>query len=74
MSVEGVLAFWYLDDTETRRYPMFNKGDQVTYQMNKATRGNATVERISTAKKNHVYIITETEGTILVPVSELVAR
>jgi hypothetical protein len=46
-------------------------GAKVTYQKNKRERGNATVERVSTTKKHHVYIKTETEGTLLVPVSEL---
>lgn len=53
---------------------MFNVGDKVTYRLNKRERGNATISLVSTAKRNHVYIVTETEGTILVPVSELVAR
>lgn len=53
---------------------MFTPGTKVTYQLNKRERGNAVVKSVSTVKKNHVYIVTETEGTILVPVSELVAR
>jgi hypothetical protein len=58
-----------------RRFKMFNVGDKVTYQLNKKTRGNAVVTRISTGpKKGRVYIKTETEGTLLVYVGELVAR
>ncbi len=56
----------------------FSAGDPVTYdlQPNKrnSPRGNAVFKSVSTAKKNHAYIETETEGTILVPISELLAR
>ncbi len=52
---------------------MFKPNDAVTYQLNKTTRGNAVIKMASAAKRNHFYIVTETQGTILVPVSELVA-
>lgn len=56
----------------------FNPGDKVTYslQPNKrlSPKGNAVFKSISSAKKNHAYIETETQGTILVPLSELSPR
>lgn len=52
----------------------FQKGDPVTYdlQPNKrnSPRGNAVFKMMS-SKKNHAYIETETEGTIMVPLAEL---
>jgi hypothetical protein len=52
---------------------MFESGQAVTYQKNRKERGNAVIHSKSAAKKNHYYIVTETEGMILVPVNELVA-
>jgi len=50
----------------------FKQGDVVTYQKSKKERGNATIKSASTGpKKNHFYIATEKEGTILVPAGEL---
>jgi len=49
----------------------FKKGDAVTYQKNKKERGQATIHSPSTTKKNHWYINTKDEGTILVPHKEL---
>lgn len=55
----------------------FQKGDLVTYDLDpkkrNSPRGNAVFKTMST-KKNHAYIDTETEGTILVPVGELAHR
>jgi len=51
---------------------MFEPGTKVSYQMNKRERGTAVVKSLSTAKRDHAYIITEREGTILVPLGELV--
>lgn len=55
----------------------FQKGDPVTYdlQPNKrnSPRGNAVFKQMS-SKKNHAYIETETEGTIMVPLAELAPR
>lgn len=51
---------------------MFTAGTKVTYQLNKTIRGNAVISSKSTAKRTpHYYILTETEGTILVPATEL---
>lgn len=49
----------------------FAVGRPVSYQKNKRERGNAVIQRKSTAKANHYYIVTETEGTLLVPEYEL---
>jgi hypothetical protein len=49
----------------------FKVGDKVTYQKSKKERGNAVISSASAAKKNHFYIKTEKEGTIMVPVGEL---
>lgn len=49
----------------------FKTGDKVTYQKSKKERGNAVISSASTAKKNHFYIKTEKEGTIMVPAGEL---
>lgn len=49
----------------------FKQGDKVTYQKTKRERGKAVVSRASTAPGNRVYIVTETEGTLLVSASEL---
>lgn len=55
----------------------FTAGDPVTYdlQPNKrnSPRGNAVFKAMS-SKKNHAYIETETEGTIMVPIAELELR
>ena len=53
---------------------MFEAKTPVTYQKTKTERGNAIVAGPSATKRNHFYIITETEGTILVPAGELVAK
>ena len=61
---------------------MFEAKTPVTYQKTKTERGNAIVTLNgrresagpSATKRNHFYIITETEGTILVPAGELVAK
>jgi hypothetical protein len=49
----------------------FKVGDKVTYQKSKRERGNAVISSISAAKKNHFYLKTEKEGTIMVPRGEL---
>lgn len=52
----------------------FNIGDKVTYLINPKKRdsalGNAVVSCLSHNPKK-VYIVTETEGTLFVPVNEL---
>ena len=50
----------------------FKVGDRVTYNTYKKNqRGKAVITRVSTAKKNHFYINTDKEGTIMVPMDEL---
>lgn len=49
-------------------------GTPVTYRTDKNQRGNAVVLSASKAKRDYVYIKTETEGTLLVPVKELENR
>jgi hypothetical protein len=49
----------------------YKKGDAVTYQKNKKERGQANIHSRSTTKKNHWYINTKDQGTILVPHGEL---
>lgn len=49
-------------------------GSKVTYMLNKYSRGNATILRFCSVKRGYVYIKTETEGTLLVPLGELVPR
>jgi hypothetical protein len=49
----------------------FKVGDKVTYQKSKRERGNAVISSVSATKKNHFYLKTEKEGTIMVPGGEL---
>jgi hypothetical protein len=58
-------------DEEVELDESFKVGDKVTYQKNKRERGNAVISSISAAKKNHFYLKTEKEGTIMVPGGEL---
>lgn len=56
-------------------FESFAKGDLVTYELNpkirNSPRGKAEFLQMSTTKKNHAYIKTETQGQILVPLDEL---
>ncbi len=58
-------------DEEVELDEAFKVGDKVTYQKSKRERGNAVISSASTAKKNHFYLKTEKEGTIMVPAGEL---
>jgi hypothetical protein len=70
-SAASVHSSWINKNEEVELDEAFKIGDKVTYQKNKRERGNAVISSASVAKKNHFYIKTEKEGTIMVPAGEL---
>jgi hypothetical protein len=64
----------YIVENQSAKDMKFQPGHKVTYQFNKKTRGNAVIKTISSAKKDHAYIETEKQGTLLVPFKELMHR
>jgi hypothetical protein len=70
-SAASVHSSWMKKNEEVELDEAFKIGDKVTYQKSKRERGNAIISGVSAAKKNHFYIKTEKEGTIMVPAGEL---